>query len=345
MKSLFFVLSVVVVAMTSGKVYGEPLWTNPLVEQRADAFAYRHTDGYYYFTATVPNWDYLELRRATTLDGLRDAEPKTIWNRHASGPMAGFIWAPEIHLVGGKWFIYFGAGSSEDNWRIRLYVLENDSANPLEGDWTEKGQIDTGMDSFTLDPTTFEQDGQQYLVWAQKDPAIKTNSNIYIAKMDTPWSISGKPVMLSTPEFPWECVRYKVNEGPEVLQKNGRIFITYSASGIGSEYCLGLLTAQANADLLDPKSWTKSPEPVFKSSPENGQYGPGHNCFTTLPDGTDVMLYHDRNYDVKGDPLKDKNRHERAQLVGWKADGTPDFGVPVPDGPYSPDVTKPVSAP
>jgi len=348
MKPLFFLLSLAAV-MAQGIVRADipPLWTNPLVEQRADAFVYRHTDGYYYFTATVPNWDYLELRRATTLDGLRTAEPKTIWTRHASGPMGGFIWAPEIHFVDGKWFIYFGAGASEDNWKIRLYVLENDSANPLEGEWTEKGQIDTGMDSFTLDPTTFVQDGQQYLVWAQKDPKMdpQVHSNIYIAKMDTPWSITGKPAMLSTPEFPWECVRYKVNEGPEVLQKNGRIFITYSASGIGSEYCLGMLTADASADLLDPKSWVKSPEPVFKSSPENSQYGPGHNSFTTLPDGRDVLVYHDRDHEISGDPLKDKNRHERAQLIGWKADGTPDFGVPVPDGPYFPESQHPPVTP
>jgi GH43 family beta-xylosidase len=347
MRFVALLLLVALALAPAGKLCADsqPLWTNPLVEQRADGFVYRHTDGYYYFMATVPNWDYLELRRATTLDGLRDAEPKTIWNRHPSGPMGGFIWAPEIHFIGGKWFIYFGAGTSEDNWKIRLYVLENDSDNPLEGDWNEKGQIDTGMDSFALDPTTFEQDGQQYLVWAQKDPKMKSDvhSNIYIAKMDTPWSISGSAVMLSTPKYPWECVRCKVNEGPEVLQKNGKIFITYSASGIGSEYCLGLLTADAKADLLDPQSWVKSPVPVFKSSPENSQYGPGHNAFTSLPDGTDVMMYHDRNYEVKGDPLNDKNRHERAQIVNWKADGTPDFGVPVPDGPYSPGVPAPSS--
>lgn len=312
-------------------------WTNPLVEQRADACIFRHSDGYYYFTATVPNWDYLELRRATTLDGLSTAEPKVIWKRHATGPMGGFIWAPEIHFIDGKWYIYFSAGEAENKWKIRLYALENTSANPLEGEWTEKGLINTGRDSFTLDPTTFESNGQRYLVWAQADPAIKANSNIYIAKMDTPWSITGTPVMLSTPEFPWECVRCKVNEGPEILQKNGRIFLTYSASGIGSEYCLGMLTADANADLLDPKSWTKAPEPVFKSSPENSQYGPGHNCFTTLPEGDDILVYHDRNYDVKGDPLNDKNRHIRAQLIRWKADGTPDFGIPAPDGAYDPD--------
>src|SRR5205814_1907402 len=151
----------------------EPLWTNPLVEQRADAFVYRHSDGFYYFTATVPNWDYLELRRATTLDGLRTAEPKTIWQRHKSGPMGGFIWAPEIHFIKNKWYIYFAAGDAGNNWKIRMYALENDSPNPLEGEWTEMGKIDVGLDSFTLDPTTFEVNRQQYLVWAQADSKMK----------------------------------------------------------------------------------------------------------------------------------------------------------------------------
>ena len=99
---------------------GRPALDEPAVEQRADAAVQRHTDGYYYFTATVPNWDYIELRRATTLEGLRAAEPKTILKKHATGPMGGFIWAPEIHFIDGKWFIYFGASSAELKWDIRL---------------------------------------------------------------------------------------------------------------------------------------------------------------------------------------------------------------------------------
>jgi len=52
-----------------------------------------------------------------------------------------------------------------------------------------------------------------------------------------------------------------------------------------------------------------------------------------LPDGqTDVMVYHARNYaQIVGNPLRDPNRHARAQIVRWKPDGTPDFGRPVPD--------------
>ena len=63
------------------------------------------------------------------------------------------------------------------------------------------------------------------------------------------------------------------------------------------------------------------------------QYGPGHNGFTVSEDGTeDLLVYHSRNYtELKGDPLSDPNRHARIEIIKWKEDGTPDFGVPSPD--------------
>ncbi len=311
-------------------------WTNPLVEQRADAQIAYQSDGNYYFTATVPEYDRLELRRALTLDGLRTAEPKVVWRKHATGIMGSHIWAPELHRMNGKWYLYFSAGGAENVWDIRIYVLENSSADPYQGEWTEKGQIKTKWETFALDPTTFEFKGTNYLVWAQKDPATpKVNSNLYIAKMDTPWSITGEQVMISKPDLPWEQIGYQVNEGPAVLVKNGRIFITYSASATDFNYCLGMVTAKDDSNLLDPKSWTKSQRPVFATWTVNGQYGPGHNSFTTTPDGkTDIFVYHARQYrDIKGDPLNDPNRHTRAQILHWNPDGTPDFGVPGPDGP------------
>lgn len=120
------------------------------------------------------------------------------------------------------------------------------------------------------------------------------------------------------------------------MVRNNKVFIAYSASATDANYCMGLLTADADADLLDPQSWTKSKEPVFKSSDATSQYGPGHNSFTTTPDGkTVIMVYHARNYkEIRGGSLANPDRHTRAQVVNWNSDGTPDFGVPVPDGSY-----------
>ncbi|MFD1177677.1 family 43 glycosylhydrolase [Paenibacillus puldeungensis] len=312
-------------------------YVNPIVEQRADPWVYKHTDGFYYFTASVPSYDLIEVRRAAKIQGLGTAEPVVAWRKYDSGPLSANIWAPEIHFIQGKWYIYFAAARTTETkdglFDHRMYVLENSSANPLEGVWEEKGQIRTRWESFALDATTFEHRGQLYYVWAQKDPAINGNSNLYISKMENPWTLTGEQVMISTPEYDWETIGFKVNEGAAVLKRNGRIFMSYSASATDHHYCMGLLTADENADLLDPQSWAKSPVPVFQTNEENGQYGPGHNSFTVSEDGQDVLIYHARNYkEIVGDPLYDPNRHTRAQLIEWNEDGTPSFGIPVEDG-------------
>jgi GH43 family beta-xylosidase len=307
---------------------------NPLLLQRADPQVALHSDGYYYFTATVPEYDRIELRRVKDLNDLGKAEPKVVWRQHASGVMSRNIWAPEMHFIDGKWYLYFTAGRADAPFDIRLYVLENPSANPLEGQWTERGQINTGWESFALDATTFAIGAQRYLVWTQRPAdSAKHLTAIYLARMDGPLSITGPAVQLSKPEYAWEKIGFDVNEAPAVLVKNGRVFLTYSASATDANYALGMLTADASANLLDPAVWKKSPQPVFRSSEQNGQYGPGHNSFTTTPDGkTDVLVYHARSYrDIKGDPLHDPNRHTRAQAIQWRSDGTPDFGEPVKD--------------
>ena len=76
--------------------------------------------------------------------------------------------------------------------------------------------------------------------------------------------------------------RIYVNEGPQPLKDpDGKyIHVAYSASGCWTPYyALGLLTADAHADLLDPASWHKADAPVFRQNPDNGVYGTGHNSF------------------------------------------------------------------
>lgn len=315
------------------------IYNNPIVIQRADPFIYKHIDGYYYFTASVPTFDYIELRRAKKINDLQDAETVTVWRKHESGEMSELIWAPEIHYINNKWYIYFAAAPDRTvtgiTFNHKMYVIECESENPLKGEWVEKGRIDTGWDSFALDATTFSHKDKLYYVWAQEDREVeeKSHSNIYIAEMENPWTLKSKAVLLSKPELDWEIKLYWVNEGPAILKKNGKIFLTYSASATDENYCMGMLTADENSNLLDQKSWVKSTEPVFKTSYENKQYGPGHNSFTVSEDGKlDLLVYHSRNYlELKGDPLSDPNRHARIEVINWNEDGTPNFGVPSKD--------------
>jgi GH43 family beta-xylosidase len=96
------------------------------VRQRADAQVFRHTDGWYYMTASVPEYDRLVLRRSRTLGGLGSGEEVVIWRRPASGKMAGYIWAPELHWIDGGWAFYFAAGDGDDKFHIRTYVLRGE---------------------------------------------------------------------------------------------------------------------------------------------------------------------------------------------------------------------------
>ncbi|MFC3494106.1 glycoside hydrolase family 43 protein [Glycomyces rhizosphaerae] len=323
--------------MTDNKTTASSALPNPFILERADPQITRHTDGRYYFTATVPAYDRIVLRGADTLLGLRDTEETTIWVQHPEGAMGSHIWAPELHWIDDAWYVYFAAGEAEsataDVWRIRMYVLENRNPNPLVGEWTEKGQIETPIDSFSLDATTFAHNGTRYLCWAQHDPGLEgSNTSLFLGELANPWTLKGEPVELSRPELPWETIRFAVNEGPYAIVRNGKVFITYSASGTGAEYCMGLLTADADADLLDPGAWTKHPVPVFTTSEANGIFGTGHNAFTVDEDGNDLLVFHARAYEeIVGDPLDNPDRHCRVQPFGWNEDGTPDFGQPLPE--------------
>lgn len=306
----------------------------PLIEQRADPFIYKHTDGYYYFTGSVPAYNGIELRRAKTIAGLAQAQPVMVWHKPDTGPLSDLIWAPEIHFNKGAWYVYFAAAPSReikhDLFQHRMYAISTTADNPLEGQWQEPVKVETGMDTFCLDATTFSHRDQLYYVWAQKEEGIRGNSNLYIAKMDKPDAIASEPVRLSIPELEWEIRGFWVNEGPAVLVRNGRVFITYSGSATDENYCMGLLWADENADLLKPESWSKAQEPVFVTDPERSIYGPGHSSFTVAEDGvTDLLVYHARTYtEIEGDPLWDPNRHTYVKPIGWTNEGMPQFGSP-----------------
>ncbi|MEC3948647.1 glycoside hydrolase family 43 protein [Sphingobium sp. HWE2-09] len=310
---------------------------NPVVKQRADAQIFRHDDGFYYLTGSVPEYDRLVLRRSKTIAGLSTATEAVLWRHEASGPRSGFLWAPELHQIDGKWIMYFAAGPSgggDDVFRIRTYAVICDGADPMTGKWSVLGELQTPWDSFNLNSTVFMHKGVRYMVWAQREPGIDTNSNLYIAKLESPLKLGSQVTRIAVPTLDWEIQGYKVAEAPAVLHRNGRLFMTYSASATDARYCLGLLTADENADLLDAKSWTKSPQPVFVTNRATSVYGPGHNSFTVDEKGRDILVYHGRDYEaIQGDPLFNPDRHTRVQRLYYTAEGTPDFGVPVGNGP------------
>ena len=303
----------------------------PWIIQRADPYVCRHTDGSYYFTATVPAYDKIILRKSETLIGLADAEEKVIWNCHTTGNTGAHIWAPELHYLEGAWYIYFAAGDAEDVWRIRPYVLKCTGQNPMSDTWVEMGQMQCADEdefsfrSFSLDATVFESMGKYYFVWAEKVGVGRAVSNLYIAELESPTKLKSVQVLLTTPDYDWERIGFWVNEGPSVIKHDGMIFLTFSASATGACYAMGMLSAREGTDLLDPAMWKKERNPVLATDIEKGIFGPGHNTFVKAEDGRDICVYHARTYEeIEGDPLQDPNRHAMLLEVKWE-NGRPVF--------------------
>jgi GH43 family beta-xylosidase len=207
-----------------------------------------------------------------------------------------------------------------------MYVLESTSTDP-QGSYTFRGKIAPPTDRWAIDATVLQQGSSLYLVWSGWQGTAYVQQDLFIAPMRNPYTISGERVLISSLSAAWERVvgNPYINEAPEILQRNGKIFLSYSANGSWSdEYCLGMLTASSTANVLQPSSWSKSSGCVF--SKRDTAYGPGHNTFVTSPDGTqEWMVYHANTVSGSGW----NGRSIRAQPFRFDANGNPSFGIPV----------------
>lgn len=300
---------------------------NPVAARSADPWVLKHTDGCYYFMCT--RHDRLELTRSRTLTGIGRESAKTIWQPEPGGRYSHNLWAPELHRLDGKWYIYYTANDGGGDDTRRVCVLENEADDPLEGEWTWKGALPTPVPG--LDGTVMQEGDRLYFLYAGYGHFPAYGSALYIMRMSDPCTLTGEHVLLSAPTLAWEQQGgMAINEGPVFLRRNGRVFLVYSASATWSEdYALGMLTKGEGDDPMLASSWTKEPSPVFRKNAAGGVFATGHNSFTVSPDGSeDWIVFH--ALPAPGAELS--LRATRIQRFGWRPDGTPDFGTPCGDG-------------
>ncbi len=324
------------VTPVSTKPPGNPVpastFTNPIMEG-ADPWVIKKGNEYY-FCQSRQGAIYVAKSTKLTQPG-----PFTlVWSPLAAGWNRQHIWAPEIHYLQGKWYIYYAAGEAGPPFIYQKSgVLESQTADPL-GKYADKGMLYTGDNintpgtaTWAIDLTPFTLNGQLYALWSgweNEATTDRTPQHLYMAKMSNPWTISSNRVKISSPEQVWEKgTELDLNEGPEVLKYKEKAFIVYSCRESWlPAYQLGQLTLMDT--LLNPMeitNWTKT-GPVFQGTDK--VYGVGHVSFTTSPDNTEHWMY----YHSKKTTSPGWDRDIRLQKFNWTLEGLPDFGTPVPAG-------------
>ena len=308
-------------------------FTNPVLAG-ADPWIVRHGDTYYLAQSHDRGiWIY----RSDTLTR-PDRHGVKVWSAPDTGWNRSNVWAPELHYLDGHWYIYYAAGRSGPPYlHQRAGVLESVSDDP-QGRYVDRGMLYTGDSVATrahpywaIDLTVGRIGGRLYAIWSgwSGDATTdRTPQHLYAARMTNPYTIATNRVRIASPTAPWERgTELDLEEGPELLAHAGRVFVIYSSreSWLRS-YRLGQLRLRdTTADPLDPSSWEKT-GPVFVGT--DRVFGVGHASFTTSPDGRESWIV----YHSKVTPTPGWNRVIRLQRFGWKPDGSPAFGIPVPSG-------------
>ncbi|MGO4167545.1 glycoside hydrolase family 43 protein [Novosphingobium sp. YAF33] len=297
--------------------------TNPLLASGPDPWIV-HQGSTFYFMGT--KGDRLAIRQTDDLSKLAEAPEHVIWTPPASGPNAISIWAPELHRIDGKWYVYYTAAAAghDDDAHRGIFVLENASADPLKGEWVDRGRIVTGMTG--IDGTVFETGGKRYFIYSAYDGP---DSVLAIAPMKNPWTLGPGETVIAKPDLDFERQGGRqILEGPEFLAgPKGDLFLAYSASACWSDdYALGLLHAAPGSDPLKAESWVKSPKPVLAKAPQNNVYATGHNGFFTTDGGKQTWIVYHAN--TGPDQKCTAARSPRVQRMEWTKDGMPIFPVP-----------------
>ena len=261
-------------------------------------------NGKYYFIATNETGGQVDLyiRESDTLEGLETAGEVLIFRHSASGDNSGCNWAPELHVINGELYCLF-ASSTTGSWNAVQARVMKCTGNPMDiNAWsapvrvTKKDGSNLINEGITLDMTYFEAAGKHYYCWAERPITSRGNGNSYIviAQMEpeNPYKLTSDPVIIRTPDFLWDRRTSPINEGPFVLKHDGKLYMTFSGSGVDNSYCVGLLAAEENADLLNASSWQVTPYPILATEHVAGQSGPGHNAFTKDEYGRDVLVTH-----------------------------------------------------
>ena len=305
-------------------------FTNP-VWDGADPWMVKHNNEYIYCWSAGNG---INISRSAKMT--QKGQVKKIWQAPETGWNRNCVWAPEIHFIQGRWYVYYAAGESGPPFIHQRTGVLRSNTDDVFSEYEDMGKLYTGdnpddaaTNVWAIDMTILEHKDKLYAIWSgwiKQETTDATQQHLFICEMENPWTMKGKRVKLSSPVEVWETGGpLNLNEGPEILKNGNKVFVIYSCRESWLvEYRQGMLQLiNPDGNLLDPTNWKKS-GPVFEGNAQ--VLGVGHCSFVKSPDNTeDWIVYHSKKSTKPG-----WERDVRMQPFQWNADGTPNFGQAIP---------------
>lgn len=318
---------------------GKSTFVNPLGDDGHPdpCIVYCESEKCYYGISTTgyPLWgnDSLTIHRADNFgDMFTKSESKVVYKSNDEDDTYGYLWAPELHYIKEKWYIYTSCQNGPEDRIKHIIVLEAKTDSPFDG-FKLCGHIN--RDVYAIDPSVYV-DTVNDKLYLCCSPVIDEIQAIAVQELKSPAEPVGEMVVIAKPELPWEFVQNPIVEGGYFIKSpNGRIFIVYSANGCWSDdYALGILEYKGG-DFVSAESWEKYPNPIVVKS--NGNFGPGHATFFNSPDKSELWICH-HCLETSNPELKPMKRRCHCQRVFFDKTGFPhigdllpcDFHYPVP---------------
>ena len=209
-------------------------------------------------------------------------------------------WAPEVYKYEGKYYIFYSAGRTMNNGKLR-YSIGCAVADSPEGPFTDiiPNNPIYAPDYSVIDANVlFDKSGRIYLYYSrdcsENIVGGKHVSQSYGIELSKDFkSTIGDPVLLTTPDTKWELATgsWIWNEGQCVFERNGIYYLMYSAGTYkNNSYSVGYATS--DSPLGTYKKYEDNP--ILKGDGKT-TCGTGHNNYFFSKDGKEMFtVYHSR---------------------------------------------------
>jgi GH43 family beta-xylosidase len=242
--------------------------------------------GYYYlFGTSVKENGRNCFRGYKTTDLVNVEEEKIVFIENFDFWANQDFWAPEVHLVNGKYYMFASFKCKDRPRAVHILVSDTPLGNyiPLTADPI------TPKDWECLDGTLYYEDGKPYIVFCREWLEVR-DGRMYAAELNCDLTaLAGEPKLLfCASEAKWVKPfgpGAYVTDGPFLFKRGAVVHMIWSSFGENG-YALG----HAQSDRICGK-WRHSPLPIYK---DNG----GHGMLFTK-DGATWITLHSPNDDEK----------------------------------------------